>query len=86
MKHLVNYTYLKLINYKRIDPEYKNLKYKKILEYLKNMNTVKSDIALHNEKKILETGTSNAAYHYLGSAKILAQIGSAFAKALVKME
>ena len=26
---------LKLINYKRIDPEYKNLKYKKIQNYLK---------------------------------------------------
>ena len=38
------------------------------------------------ELMILNTGTSNAAYHYLGSAKILAQIGSAFAKALVKME
>ena len=38
------------------------------------------------ELMILNTGTSNAAYHYLGSAKILTQIGSAFAKALVKME
>ncbi len=26
---------LKLINYKRIDPEYKNLKYRKILNFLK---------------------------------------------------
>ena len=50
---------LKLINYKRIDPEYKNLKYKKILRDLKKINTAKSDIALHNEKNILETGTSN---------------------------
>ena len=59
LKTKSNFT-LKLINYKRIDPEYKNLKYKKIfLEYLKNMNTVKSDIALYNEKNILETGTSN---------------------------
>ena len=30
---------LKLINYKRIDPEYKNLKYKKILNFLKKMDT-----------------------------------------------
>ena len=38
------------------------------------------------ELKILQTGTSNAAYHYLGSAKILAQIGKAFANALAAME
>ena len=38
------------------------------------------------ELKILQTGTSNAAYHYLGSAKILAQIGKAFANALQAME
>ena len=50
---------LKLINYKRIDPEYKNLKYKKILSFLKKMDTIKSDIALYKNKKILETGTSN---------------------------
>ena len=34
------------------------------------------------ELKILELGVSNAAYHYLGSAKILGQIGKAFADAL----
>ena len=50
---------LKLINYKRIDPEYKNLKYKKILSFLKKMDTTKSDIALYKNNKILETGTSN---------------------------
>ena len=50
---------LKLINYKRIDPEYKNLKYKKILNLLKKMDTTKSDIALYKNNKILETGTSN---------------------------
>ena len=50
---------LKLINYKRIDPEYKNLKYKKILNFLKKMDTTKSDIALYKNNKILETGTSN---------------------------
>ena len=38
------------------------------------------------ELKILQTGTSNATYHYLGSAKILAQIGKAFANALAAME
>jgi len=50
---------LKLINYKRIDPEYKNLKYRKILYFLKRMDTTKSDIALYKNNKILETGTSN---------------------------
>ena len=50
---------LKLINYKRIDPEYKNLKYKKIISHLKKMDTTKSDIALYKDNKILETGTSN---------------------------
>ena len=50
---------LKLIDYKRIDAEYKNLKYKKILSHLKYMDTSRSDIALFKDNKILETGTSN---------------------------
>jgi len=50
---------LKLVNYKRIDPEYKNLKYKKIMSCLKKIDTTKSDIALYKNKKILESGTSN---------------------------
>jgi len=50
---------LKLIDYKRIEPEYKNLKYKKITNFLKKMDTTKSDIALYKNKKILESGTSN---------------------------
>jgi len=50
---------LQLVNYKRIDPEYKNLKYKKILKFLNKMDTTKSDIALHKNNKILESGTSN---------------------------
>ena len=50
---------LKLVNYKRIDPEYKNLKYKKILSYLKKIDTSKMDIALYKDNKILESGTSN---------------------------
>ena len=37
------------------------------------------------ELKVLELGVSNAAYHYLGSAKILGQIGKAFADALAAM-
>ena len=50
---------LKLVNYERVKPEYKNLKYKKILEFLSKMNTSKQDIALCVNNKILETGTSN---------------------------
>ncbi len=50
---------LKLINYKRISPEHKNLKYKIILKHLSKLNTTKSDIALIVDKKVLETGTSN---------------------------
>ena len=50
---------LKLINYKRIEPKYKNLKYKKIMSFLKKMDTTKLDIALYKNKKILESGTSN---------------------------
>ena len=50
---------LKFLNYQRIDAENKNLKYKKILNYLKKINTAKYDIALHKDSKILETGTSN---------------------------
>ena len=57
-KPKLNFT-LKLLNYKRIDPKYKNLKYKKILNFLKNMDPTKFDIALYKNKKILETGTSN---------------------------
>ncbi len=58
LKPKLNFT-LKLINYKRIDPEYKNLKYKKILSYLKKMDTTKFDIALYKDNRLLETGTSN---------------------------
>jgi 4-amino-4-deoxychorismate lyase len=50
---------LKLINYKRIDPAFKNLKYKLILKYLSKMDNATSDIGLCFEKKILESGTSN---------------------------
>ena len=58
LKPKLNFS-LKLIDYKRIKPEYKNLKYKKILNFLKKMDTTKSDIALYKNKKILESGTSN---------------------------
>jgi len=50
---------LKLVNLKRAKPQYKNLKYKKILSYLSKMDNSRSDIGLISNKKILETGTSN---------------------------
>ena len=50
---------LKIINYKRIKPEYKNLKYQAILKHLSKLDPSKFDIALIVNKKILETGTSN---------------------------
>ena len=50
---------LKLLDYKRVDPEHKNLKYKKILTYLKKVDNREYDIALYKNNKFLETGTSN---------------------------
>ena len=50
---------LKVINYKRVDAVYKNLKYKKILKILSKLDVTKFDIALYKKNKILETGTSN---------------------------
>ena len=50
---------LKLINYRRIDPETKNLYYKKILKELNKYDPSKTDIALIYKGKILETCTSN---------------------------
>ncbi len=50
---------LKLVNLKREKPQYKNLKYKKILRHLTKLDNSKSDIGLISKKKIFETGTSN---------------------------
>jgi 4-amino-4-deoxychorismate lyase len=50
---------LRLVNLKREKPQYKNLKYKKILSHLIKMDNSKSDIGLVYKNKILETGTSN---------------------------
>ena len=37
------------------------------------------------ESKLMEIGVSNATYHYLGSAKIMARFGKAFAEAMADM-
>ena len=50
---------LSIIKYKRIKPEYKNLKYKIILKHLSKLDPSKSDVALVANNKILESGTSN---------------------------
>jgi branched-subunit amino acid aminotransferase/4-amino-4-deoxychorismate lyase len=50
---------LKLINHKRFDPKYKNLKYKFILKHLSKMNNTTSDVGLCYKNTILESGTSN---------------------------
>jgi len=50
---------LKLVNYKRVNPEFKNLKYQLILKYLSKIDNTTSDIGLCFNKHILESGTSN---------------------------
>jgi len=51
-------------------------------EYIvKQMDT----ICTRQEQRIIQ-GASNGGYHYLGSAKIMAQIGKAFAEAMLKMQ
>ena len=51
-------------------------------EYMrKRMDTVFT----RREQKLL-SGASNAAYHYMGSGKMMAQIGKAFAEAMLEME
>ena len=50
---------LKLVNHKRIQPEFKNLKYEQILKYLSKIDNSNTDIGLCFNNKILESGTSN---------------------------
>ena len=53
---------LLLFKYKRVDPNYKNLYYKKIISKLSKLDPTKFDIALVSSNKILETGTSNLVF------------------------
>jgi len=55
-------------------------------ERRKLVEAYKADLFTKEEIRILETGISNAAYHYLGSSKVLGQIGKAFADALAQMQ
>ena len=50
---------LKLLDYKRLDPIHKNLKYGKIIKVLSKLDNREFDVILFKNKKILETGTSN---------------------------
>ena len=58
IKPILNFD-LKLVELKRHNPEFKNLKYKEILKHLSKLDNSKSDIALCSDNKIYETGTSN---------------------------
>ena len=53
---------LLIFKYKRIEPKYKNLYYKKIITKLSEVDVTKFDFALVFNKKILETGTSNIVF------------------------
>ncbi len=53
---------LLLFKYKRIEPNYKNLYYKKILAKLSKVDSTRFDIALVTNNMILETGTSNLVF------------------------
>ena len=57
--NLSNNFELKVLNYKRTDPKYKNLQYKYILKKLNLYDATKVDILLVYKKKVLETCTSN---------------------------
>lgn len=50
------------------------------------MDSLYDEIFNERELEILKESTSNAEFHYLGSAGIMAQIGKAFAEALVNIK
>lgn len=54
-------------------------------EYQSKLETRRKTIYTDEEWKLMETGVSNAAYHYLGSYKIYSRIGKAFAETLIGM-
>jgi len=49
------------------------------------LDSFKGELYTPQEMAVYQKGISNAAYHYLGSAKIMARIGAAFAEALADM-
>ena len=67
---------LKLVKHKRTKPEFKNLKYKKILKYLSKMNPSSSDIGLCVNNRLLESGTSNILF--VNKGKIYSPINNIY--------
>ena len=53
-------------------------------ERKKALDAFTTELFSPEELKALQVGKSNAEYHYMGSAKIMAQIGKAFAEALAE--
>ena len=47
------------------------------------LDKYRSELITEADNKLWEHGASNAGYHYLGCAKTMAQIGEAFANALI---
>ena len=54
-------------------------------ERKKAIDAFTAELFTPEELKAYQTGKSNAEYHYLGSAKILAQIGKGFAETMAKL-
>jgi alpha-galactosidase len=50
------------------------------------MEKFRATVYSPEEWRVMETGVSNAAYHYLGSAKIIARIGKGLAEAMIEMQ
>ena len=67
---------LKLVKLKRTKPEFKNLKYRKILKYLSKMNPSNSDIGLCVNNRLLESGTSNI--FFVSKEKIYSPINNIY--------
>ena len=54
-------------------------------EYQAKLESRRKEVYSPEEWKLMETGVSNAAYHYLGSYKIYSLIGKAFTDAIIGM-
>ena len=50
------------------------------------MDKYRTEVVGAKDEAVFKRGASNAGYHYLGCAKTMAQIGRAFAEAMLAME
>lgn len=66
------------------EKELKNNKEMKKDEIRTAVEKFRNEIFSEEERKILSIGVSNFEFHYLGSGKIMARIGEAFANALIQ--